>query len=239
MMFGIKPFMSKRNKKRFFALALVLLGATLLFLIFDKPPDLPAVMFLPPGPLAVKSGRVPDRWIPATWGWLHRTCQFFLGAPRQVGFKVQFMETSDTVASIVAQNSLGQPQAESNSVAVWIMPEKSIPKGIATFVSAARVITADQIEAKVLVSDGVAGHSADLFARLEKETVDLSTRLLVTDSAGQTNFVAAVRAQISYGQALLVLDVRHPESAANRLECVITADEYDAKGNIVQRKAGK
>src|SRR5580700_10250467 len=102
------------KRKRLIVLALALLGGTLLCFLIDKPPVLPAVTILPPGPLVVKSGRVPDRWIPAKWGWLHRVCQFFLGAPKQIGFNVQCIETSGTVASIVALNSLGQPQAQSN-----------------------------------------------------------------------------------------------------------------------------
>jgi hypothetical protein len=80
-------------------------------------------------------------------------------------------------------------------------------------------------------------YRAELFSRLEKETVDLSTRLIVT-SAGQTNFLAAVRAQLLYGNALFLLDMRQPESAGNRIGILITADEYDAKGNKVQRKPG-
>jgi hypothetical protein len=264
------------KRKRLIVLVLVLVGGTLLFVIFDKPPVLPAVMILPPGPLVVKSGRVPDRWIPAKWGWLHRVCEFFLGNPRQVGMAVKCIETSERVASIVARLSLGQPQAESNGVCVWILPEGTLrplqggstissidsrangrssffrpehplppPSRPAasgagsgsTMVSMARVITGDQSQAAVSVVDTSAFHSADLYARLAQETVDLSTRLVVTTN-GQTNFITAMRAQLPYGQALFVLDVRQPESATNRMGFVITADEYDAKGNIVHRKSG-
>jgi hypothetical protein len=223
--------------KRLIALALVLLGGALLLVNFDRPPALPAVMILPPGPLVVQSGRVPDRWIPAKWGWLHRACQFVFGPPRQVGFKIQFIENFGKVVSIVAQNSLSQPQAESNGLAVWILPESMLqrPNAAATILSAPRVITADRSQASVGIY-GIAGYRADLFPRLEKETVDLSSRLTIT-SAGQTNIVAALRAQLPYGQGLLVLDVRQPESAARRMEFVIMADEYDAKGNKLHGKA--
>jgi hypothetical protein len=228
------------KRKRLLALALVLLGAALLFLIFDKPPALPAVMFLPPGPLAVKSGRVPERWIPANWGWLHRTCQFFFGPPRWVGIDIQFIEVSDTAASIVAQNSLGPPQAESNGIAVWILPGGKLqqPKDAAInfIMPTMSSRTPDRMDGSVGATMGNTGYIADLFPRLDEEKADLSTRLIVT-SAGQTNFLAAVRAQLYYGQALFVLDVRQPKSASNRMEFVITADEYDAKGNMVQKKA--
>src|SRR5271154_3138066 len=119
------------NRKWLIALILALLGGIFLVVYFDSSPALPAVTILPPTPLVVSSGRVPDRWIPAKWTWLKRACRFVLGPPRQVGFSIQFIEASETVAAIVAQNSLGQPQAESNGLAVWILPGQTLqqPKG--------------------------------------------------------------------------------------------------------------
>jgi hypothetical protein len=92
--------MVPRNQKWLILLILVLLGGILPFFIIDKPPALPAVMILPTAPLAVTSGRLPDRWMPAKWLWLQRACQFVFGPPKQVGFNVQFMETSETAAAI-------------------------------------------------------------------------------------------------------------------------------------------
>jgi hypothetical protein len=224
-----------RNQKWLIVLILVLLGGIFLFVIFDRPAALPAVVILPPTPLEVKSGRVPERWIPAKWIWLRRACRFVLGPPRQVGFNVQFIETSETMASIVAQNSLGPPQARSNGVAVWMIPDGTPrqPGGAATIMPRARAIAIDCGKARLTVGGpGADLYSADLFGALEKETVDLSTRVMVS-SSGQTNFVAAVRAQLLYGKALFLLDVRPPESATNRFEFLITADEYDAKGNKI------
>src|SRR5580658_5870044 len=121
-------------KKWIVALVLVLLVGILLFVCLDRPSALPPVTILPSTPLAVKSGRWPDRWIPANWGWLHRACQFVFGHPRQVGINAQIIEDSETVASIVAQNSLGPPQAQSNGLAVWILPDSTLkpPRGAAT-----------------------------------------------------------------------------------------------------------
>jgi hypothetical protein len=222
--------MIPRNQKWPIILIAVLLGGAILFLVFDKPPTLPAVIILPASPLLVKSGRVPDRWIPANWTWLRRACRFVLGAPRQVGIDIQCIEASKDVASVVAQNSLGPPQGQSNGVAVWILPGGTLrqPGDSATIMPRARAITIDKGEARMTVGN----FSADLFPKLEKGTVDLSTRFIVS-SSGQTNFVAAVRAQLPYGKALFVLDVRQPESATNRYEFLITADEYDAKGNKI------
>jgi hypothetical protein len=222
--------MALRNQKWLTALILVLLGGILLLVVFDKPPALPALMILPTTPLAVTSNRLPDRWIPAKWIWLQRVWLFVFGPPRQVQFNLQCISSSETVASIVSQNSLGLPQAESKGLAVWMIPDGTLRqrKGASTIMARPRVSTSDQGEARVIFGD----YSADLFARLEKETVDLSTRLIVY-SSGQTNFVAAMRAQLPYGQTLFVLDVRQPEVATNRFEFLITADEYDAKGNKI------
>jgi len=228
------------KRKRLIILVLLLLSGVLLFVIFDKPPALASVMFLPPGPLAVKNDLNPYRLIPVKWAWLQRICLFFWGRTRVITRSFRFMESSETVASIVARNSLGQAQAESNGLAVWIVPEAFLerPKGAATIGSAPRVTTCEGMQAQVMTTDNVMAYSADLFSRLGKETVDLSTRLVVT-SAAQTNFVAAVRAQIPQRHALFVLDVRHPESPTNRMAFLITADEVDAAGNIIPRKSGK
>jgi hypothetical protein len=222
------------NRKWLIVLVLALLGGMLLVVCLDRPPALPAVIILSPAPLAVKSGRVPDRWIPANWTWLQRACRFVLGAPKQIGYDIQFIEASETVDSILAQNSLGQPQAQSNGLAVWILPVETMqqPKGASTTLCAPRVLTADRMEARLMFGSTTDSYSADMFAHLQKETFDLSTDLIVT-SAGQTNFVAAMRAQLPFANALFILDVRQPASATNRLEILITADEYDATGNKV------
>jgi len=222
--------MVPRNQKRLIVLILLLSGGILLFVIFDRLPPLPTVMILPPAPLAVKTGRMPDRWIPLKWEWLRRACFFVFGRPRLVGFELQCIEASQTVASIVAQNSLGQPQAESNGVAVWTLPDGSLqpPSGPAIIMPRDQFSFVEQ----AMMSTKVGDVSADLFARLQKKTVDLSTRLIVS-SSGQTNFIAAARAQLPYGKALFVLDIRQPESATNRFEFLITAYEFDAKGNII------
>ena len=189
-------------------------------------------MILPSSPLAVKTGRAPDRWIPAKWTWLRWACQRVFGPPRLAYLEVQFIEASETVASVVAANSLGQPQAQSNGVAVWILPGKQRQSSEATM----RMVMADRMEAQAGVMGTNVCYRAALYTHVEKEMVDLSTRLIVT-SASQTIFVAAARAQLPYGKAMFLLNARQPESASNRLEILITADECDAKGYPIHRKA--
>jgi hypothetical protein len=228
------------NRKWLIALVLMLMAGIVFVVWLDRPPALPAVVILPSTPLVVKSGRVPDRWIPAQWTLLRRACQFVLGHPRQVGFDIQFIEASETVASIVAQNTLGQPLAQTNGWAVWILPGRTLQRSNAasTSRSAPRIITTDGMQASVMSGGTTDRYQADMFARLEKGTVALSSRLIVV-SAAQTNFIAAVRAQLPCNKALFLLDVRQPESASNRLEFLITADEYDARGNIVHATAAQ
>jgi hypothetical protein len=226
--------MEARNQKCLVALILVLLGGTLIFVIFSRVPELPEVIILPPTPLAVKGGRAPDRWIPRNWTWLRRSCFLVLGQPKQVSFEIECSAVSEKVSSIIAENSLGPPLAESNGVAVWIVPAgRSWVWGApSTIMPRAHVVTSDQGQATV----GVGDYKADLFGHLQKLTVDLSTRLII-GSAIQTNFVATARAQLPYGKALFVLDARHPDSATYRFEIFVTADEIDAGGNKVRGKA--
>jgi hypothetical protein len=228
-----------KSQKWLVALILALLAGILLFVLLERAPAFPAATILPSTPLVVKTGRVPDRWIPAKWTWLRRACQFVLGDPRQVGFDIQFIEASETAASIITENSLGQPQAESNGLAVWLLPGTTLqpPKSASTIRSMPRITTADGMQASVMSGSTTDMFKADLFALLAKGTVDLSARLIVV-SAGQTNFVGAVRAQLPYNKALFLLDMRQPESASNRMEFLITADEYDAAGNKVHGKPG-
>jgi hypothetical protein len=72
------------------------------------------------------------------------------------------------------------------------------------------------------------------FARLDKDRVDFWISFAY-NSASQTNSALAVRVQLPPDKALFFLDARQPELASNRTEFVITADEYDSKGNKVQR----
>ncbi len=227
------PFMAARKQKWLVVLILVLLVGMLICVIFDRTPVLPVVVILPPTPLAVQSGRVPDRWIPWNWTWLRRSCLFVLGLPRQVSLEIECSAVSEKVSSITAENSLGPPLADSNGVAVWIVPaDRSWVWGApSSIMPRAHVVTSDQGQATVLVRD----YKADLFGHLQKLTVDLSTRLII-GSATQTNFVAAARAQLPYGKRLLILDVRKPDSATYRIEIFVTADEIDATGNKAQGK---
>jgi len=185
--------------------------------------------------LAVKSGRIPDRWIPAKWTWLQKACRLFRGAPRQIYYNIQFIESAETVDSIVAQNSLGQPQVESNGLAVWILTSQKLKRSPGASTDRdLRATLGEGIRADLLIGAATNMLRAECFARLEKETIDLSTRLTVYSRA-QTKFVVAMRAQIPYGKALFVVDSRHPELVTNRTAIWIKADEVDAKGNIVQR----
>jgi hypothetical protein len=191
-------------------------------------------MILPPTPLAVKSGRVPDRWIPVKWLWLRRACRLLLKAPRQVHLDLEWSNASNTVASVLAQNSLGKPDAEGNGLALWILPGRTLqqPVGAPNYSVSGGIVSDDRQESGMQMGD----YTVDLFARLDKETVDLWSSFIY-NTASQSNSALAVRVQLPFDKALLFLDVRQPDLASNRTEIVITADEYDAKGNKIQGKA--
>jgi hypothetical protein len=140
-----------------------------------------------------------------------------------------FMQDSGTAASVIAKNSLGPPQAEGNGVAAWILPDKPLkaPKSDADGMGG---FAQQHKHVRMRIHNG---HSADLFIRpRSKGGADLSARVMV-DSSMQTNFIAAVRAQLPYDKALFLLDVRQPESAGNRAEVLITTDEFVAKGSTM------
>lgn len=227
-----------RNRRWLIVLTLVFVAGVLLFVaVYRLRP--PAVTYLPPTPLKVKSGRVPDRWIPAKWVWLQRLCRRVFGPPRQVVTTIETMEYFDTVAAIIAKNSLGQPQAETNGVAIWIVPDSFMERD---WISG-RDVRWEQgrnEERKLtrlttgLILPSFRMYGMESTLRLRKETIELSVRLIVTKEQ-ETNFVAAVRAQLPYGKALLNLDVRQPDSQQYRSELVIAADECDNIGNWFHR----
>jgi hypothetical protein len=226
---------SPRNRKCLVALVLLLLCAIFLFVLFGKPPALPEVMILPPTVLAVKSGRVPDRWIPAKWVWLRQACRYVLGAPRRVGVQDVWGGDSNTVAAILAQNSLGKPDAEGDGLALWILPGRTLQPldGPPYHAVSGSVVEDNQQKSGMTHARGYSMYS---FARLDKESVDLWISFAY-NSPSQTNSALAVRVQLPHDKALFFLDVRQPELASNRTECLITSDEFDAKGNKIQGSA--
>jgi hypothetical protein len=221
------------NRKWLIALVVASLAATLFVVYFDRPPALPPVMILPPGPLAAKSGRVPDRWIPPNWTWLQKACRFFRASPREISFNVKYGESSETVNSIVAQNSLGRPQVETNGFAVWILPDRPVKRTLTySTIQVGRLINAYRGQESTAIASATGQCRVDLIACPEENTVDLSTRVVLV-SESQTNLVAAVRAPLPWDHALFILDVRQPESATNRHAFWIECDEVDARGNRI------
>ena len=223
------------NRKWLISLVLVLLGVILLVGILGRPPALPPIIFLPPTSLPVKSGRIPDRWIPAKWTWLQQACLFVLGAPKQVRFDLRFFDTVGSLTSIVATNFPGQRLSESNGVASCILPT-SVRQRLerdSDVLAGPAIVTAEHSAAGVGIGSASGSFVANVFADLVKETTDLSTQVTIT-SGTQTNFIAAVRAQLHDGEALFILDSRQPNAVTNRLGIWIEASEIDAKGNKVQ-----
>jgi hypothetical protein len=207
----------------------VLVLGGLLVIRLANPSSLPPVIILPPTPLAVKSGRIPDRWIPANWTWLQKACLSVLGPPRQVRLDVVVSTVDGTLDSIIAHDALGQPLSTGGNAAVWIVPALQPVQRVETIQSSLGMITGNHMEGKVIVGN----FTAELFPQLRNNATDLLT-CLVFPSEGQSNVVAAMRVQIPYDKALFVIDSRQPELATNRTAIWIKADEVDAKGNIVQ-----
>ena len=105
-------------RKRFLIIALFILFIALVGIDSSRRPALPEVVLLPPTPLVDTQGRIPERWIPAKWTWLYRTCRSVFGAPRQVELDMTIIDVTNTVDRIIAEGNLGEPLARSNGVAV-------------------------------------------------------------------------------------------------------------------------
>jgi len=223
------------NRKWLISLVLVLLGVILLVGILGRPPALPPIIFLPPTSLPVKSGRIPDRWIPAKWTWLQQACLFVLGAPKQVRFDIRFFDTVGSLTSIVATNFPGPRLSESNGVASCILPT-SVRQRLerdSDVLAGPAIVAAEHSAAGVGIGSASGSFVANVFADFRKETTDLSTRVIIP-SGTPTHFVAAVRAQLHDGEALFILDARQPNAVTNRVGVWIEATEIDAKGSKVQ-----
>jgi hypothetical protein len=224
------------NRKWLISLVLVLLGVIVLVVILRRPPALPPIIFLPPTSLPMKSGRIPDRWIPAKWTWLQRACLFVLGPPKQVRFDIRFLNIGGSLTSIVTRDFPGQPLSESNGVATCILPATTRQKLEldSEVLAAPRIVTAEDREAGAGMGMASGSYVANVFAEFRKGTTDLSTRAFITLGT-QTNFNAAVRAQLHDSEALFILDARQPNKVTNRVGIWIEASEIDATGNRVQR----
>jgi hypothetical protein len=224
-----------RNRKWLIASALVVSAGTLLFVHLYNPPALPEVMILPPTAFTMKDGRIPDRWIPAKWTWVQKACQRVLGTPRSFNYELSGCEHYETVGSFVALNSLGKPLAESNGVAVWVLPTRKIHRVIVFRDTTVGTPTSDggyskrfSWNASIHARDRMnwrrqLGRNkeirTDFFPLLHKETNDLWIRLMT-----RTNFVIAARVQLPYDCGLLLLDARQPELATDRAEIEIIAE---------------
>ena len=222
------------RKRLLIIAALVLL--VIAVVVLPRHPAPPDVVLLPPVPLVDTQGRIPERWIPARWTWLHRTCRLFFGAPRQMELDITIIDVTNTVARIIADGNLGQPLARSNGVAAWLKPDDTPPRTLVFSTSmSAKIQTADRTEATMIMLGNQGNYKEDIFPRLNATNIDLSL-LCIISSGMATNFAAAARAQLPYGHGLLLVDDKTPELSTNRTELLITAYETDDKGNRISRK---
>jgi hypothetical protein len=229
---NVEPKSAAEMRRRIFiALIAVLLIGILAAIFLESPPPPPPLVMLPSASWPVKTGRIPDRWIPPKWTWLQKLCSRIRGKSRQVTLDVELIEVSEPVKSVVDKNKLGQPQLESDGVAAWIVSaEKPMQFDGSATISKPRVTMADRMQAAMFVGSTTNSSKVEVYVRLKRDSSDLWTRVTFSDGT-QTNFLAAVRAQVPWNDALFVIDDREPAAATNRRAFWISPFEVDAAGN--------
>jgi hypothetical protein len=174
----------------------------------------------------------PDRWIPAKWGWLWQTRDWFLGKRRPVTLDAEILK----LRSASLENWGGPPPTlVTNQEHVWILDDMQM-KALRTKLmedtgtsvqSRPRFMTSDGISARmmsgssVLLAGGATGHLGlilEVLPKVRKRRTDLFVSVQVTGIAKndpantlRTNVMAVLRAQIQPGQNLFLL-----ESAADQ-----------------------
>ena len=236
-----------KGRKRWLAiLALALVCAGAIFLSIDMAPAPPPIVVLPSSYVIPKSpGPWPDRWIPRKAGWLWRIRYALFGRAKTVGLDNRYFRDTGSIESIAAKFSLGPPQTQSNGVSVWLLPESRFASlsTSTNHIGSMRVSTGDLMQsAGFVIEPHARSFAAYSLPRLKESGLDMIVDYVAgstptNGSAGgmlaQTNYAAAVRAQIPWNTALFLLDARNPDSNAERFGVLLVTGEYDAKGNKI------
>jgi len=215
-------------KKRIFwiALAAAVSLAIALCLLFEHP-EPPSVLLLPEM-VSLKYNPLPDRWIPAKWGWLWRMRDFLLGKRLPVSINAQFVRLSDSALQTWQRPV---PALATHNLQIWILDATHLA-GLQKLLSATAVllaspnsVTANGIQARLFVGKSVpinggfsdAGLSIDVLPRVQKHRTDLALIMKLTEAAVaddatkggllvvQTNLMTAIRAQIPIGNGLFIV----------------------------------
>jgi len=123
-------FASKRRLIAFALLLLACMGGIWLWSSVApvKPVEKPEMVILPSGYLIPpQRSPVPDRWIPAKWGWLWRIRYALLGKPTIVQLRGEVAGfPSATVPQLTSLLKAHLPVVETNGVRAWILTERQM-----------------------------------------------------------------------------------------------------------------
>ena len=189
----------------------------------------------------------PDRWIPPTWRWYWRVRYRLSRRPRDfrnIQFRPSVFQDVGTPAAVAAKYSLGPPQADSDGLWVWLLPESGLGQleGSRNLVRGPRAQTANHRPTFTGIgSPAPTSFMVYALPAISGNAVDLTSRFVVGAGLPDaqvpqfpvTNFTAALRAQIPWGSAVVLLDATNPLSVTNRYGFLVVLGEVDDKGNKV------
>ncbi len=227
-----------RRKKWIAVWGLVAALGVIAFLRFAPEENLPPAIILPPNSCPAEVGRFPDCYIPQSWTFVHKFCTIVFGAPKRIDFNIRFLKTSNTLESIMAENHFGPPLAQSNGVALWIVPEDKVkwPSGWSSdALSCAGFDGVMYREGFGWVNGPNEIFSAEAYPKLKETGVDVSLWIEDGHPGGQM-FEAQFRAQLPYDKAIFWVKVGSSNSEGIQAAGLVTAEQYDSKGNKMPRK---
>ena len=180
------------------------------------------------------------RWIPR-WDWLRHLRWSLFGQPKTIQINAVYFQAVETLTSFAKENNLGDPLAQSDSMALWIKPRSA---GIQHLGTAAVIRLAAPW---VTIPEGHSGaaNTGFFFGRrpmaqftpyLRPDGVDLWARLS-KDPVNPTNLPIVARVLLPYDSSLVLVETKNADEEAKRIEIVITADVFDARGRRVPPEA--
>jgi len=191
-------------------------------LLYDKEP--PPVVVLPPNTV-LKYDPLPDRWIPASWGWLWRLRDSLYGKRAGVNIDAQILKLSGAALDL---SQLPKPTFTTNTLMIWLVPTaecdriKHILRSASgtELASRPRISTADGIVAQLFSGNRMplqggavdVGLSFQVLPKTTKHKTDLTFAIKLTELTERegepvlkTNILESIRVQLPIGHGVVLL----------------------------------
>jgi hypothetical protein len=215
----------KRTKAAlWFWVLLVVICVVAAWFAFRSAPEA-KVTLLPDGASLKSELPLPDRWIPAKWGWAWALKQFVFGKNKGVLVEAKVLELRERNFF----EELPEPDVRhTNGLRVWILNDSNFVAAVqrtktiqAQTIFSPRVQTAPGVQARVGMNGTSQTFSADVVAKRARKGTELATIIQSSERVGsdeplpvnesgsfvwRTNFSFGARMRIPEGGGALVLD---------------------------------